>query len=669
MNEQQPNQNEPVAAMPKRRGKGRKWLVVLAVVLAVIGVWLVGRKGKTQQASTEVYQFVRTVTLNKGTLSESVTVNGTVNSGDEASVTVADIAKSYKVATVNVEVGDTVKEGDVIATLDTADLLKQIENAERSYNDTLQSAQTTYDRAVEDYDIAVVEHDNRLIDLQKNIDDADAAVTKAQNSYNDTESDYNRTKGEYDQLKAAYDAANAQITTFQAAYDSASTALSNALNALNSAIANYQNVYAAAQNEYNTNGGNTPSNAAGLQACAQDLINAYCLYNGNVGTTSMGVTGAVGGASAANTVDIAALQQQLAAVAVDGGLLHDGGVPYSSSAAGVCDSAAANLNDAKSSVSAPSLGYTGYTAIEQAYKQAETAWNAAQTALDNAKTMVENAEKQLTAAHQSYDTEKNSTLLKTRAQNIEDAKTRLEQAERTPDTLTTLQDTLEDCTLKATMSGTVTALDATVGSACIGTVATIQDTNALVVAVTISSDSVPELKVGMPCRITSDATGSTVLNGTLTQIDPVANATGTFGGKVKVTDGDGLLIGTSAKVEIVMNETNNVFSVPIDAVGHGDDGKPYVLRKTGGSGVDMTFEEVPVTTGNANDYSIEIEAAALNEGDVIRASADLTQGFETSDNTMDLMQEMMNSMGDMGVTVTTEGGPGGHGDRPNGGRP
>lgn len=49
-------------------------------------------------------------------------------------------------------------------------------------------------------------------------------------------------------------------------------------------------------------------------------------------------------------------------------------------------------------------------------------------------------------------------------------------------------------------------------------------------------------------------------------------------------DADGLLIGISAKVEIVISEKDNVFIVPRDAVGTADDGSSYVLRKTGGEG-------------------------------------------------------------------------------------
>ena len=195
------------------------------------------------------------------------------------------------------------------------------------------------------------------------------------------------------------------------------------------------------------------------------------------------------------------------------------------------------------------------------------------------------------------------------------------------------------------MDGTITALDATVGSVCSGTVATIQNTDALVVDVTIPANSVPKLSTGMTCHITSDATGDAVINGTLTQIDPVANDKGSFGAKVVVNgDADGLLIGISAKVEIVISEKDNVFIVPRDAVATADDGSSYVLRKTGGEGVDMTFEQVTVTTGDTNDFYVEITGSDLQEGDVIRSSADLTQGIETSsDSTLpDGVQQMEN---------------------------
>ena len=54
----------------------------------------------------------------------------------------------------------------------------------------------------------------------------------------------------------------------------------------------------------------------------------------------------------------------------------------------------------------------------------------------------------------------------------------------------------------------------------------------------------------------------------------------------------------------------------------------------------MTFEQVAVTEGDTNDYYVEITGSDLNEGDVIRATADLTQGIEsgTSDSDVQMME-------------------------------
>ena len=576
----------PLAWFGKHKKLTALLLVVLIAAVLVLRAVLGGKK-----AAGSTYQFVRTSTLQKTSLTDSVSVNGTVKSGYEASVTVADSAKLYKVSEVKVAVGDTVKKGDVIATLDTSDLEKQIESAEESYGDTLKSAQTSNDRAVADLKSSTVQHENTLIDLQAKIEQADESLQEAKD---------NLTKAQEDQRKAqsTYDSAVSNYNTLQSAYNSA-VANVEALNATYTAAqqeyAQAKNNYEVAVEIYNNDGGNPTEEHTQAKNNAEDALNtALAKYND-------------------------------------------------------ADTA---LNNAKNNCSVPSLNLYGYDAVKQAYSQADTDKSSAERDLETAKTSVETAtknidtcEQQVKAAHDSYDQEKNYSNLLNKSQNVEDSATKLEQAQRTPDNLETLRSTLEDCTLTATMDGTITALNATVGSVCSGTVATIQNTDALVVDVTIPANSVPKLSTGMTCHITSDATGDAVINGTLTQIDPVANDNGSFGAKVVVNgDADGLLIGISAKVEIVISEKDNVFIVPRDAVGTADDGSSYVLRKTGGEGVDMTFEQVTVTTGDTNDFYVEITGSDLQEGDVIRSSADLTQGIETSsDSTLpDGVQQMEN---------------------------
>ena len=572
-----------------RRHKKRTALILVLVLAAA----LVLRGFLLRSAPASTYQFVRTTTLQKSSLTDSVSVNGTVKSGSEASVTVADSAKNYKVSEVRVTVGDKVKKGDVIAVLDTQDLQEQITSARQSYADSVQSAQTSYDRAVQDLNTSTVQHENNLIDLQDKIKQADEDLDDA--------------KAKYDTIKAAYDSAAASISTYTEAKEKAADALSEAQKALNNAQ--------SALNE-------DPDNAEKKQAVtdAQEKIGD--------GQSS--------------------------------GLLKD------------YNDAETNLTNAKNNCSVTELGLYGFNSIasalsdaENSKEQAKTAYENAQKAVDSAQKAVDNAQQQVQSAHNSYDQEKNYSSLTNKVQNVEDSATKLEQTSRTPDSLKDLQDTLDECTLKATMDGTITGLNATVGSVCSGTVATIQNTSALVVEVTIPASSVSKLSTGMACRITSDATGDHEIEGTLTQIDPVANDQGTFGAKVTVSGEDtGLLIGISAKVEIVISEKQGVFSVPRDAVGTAEDGSSYVLRKTGGEGVDSTFEQVTVTTGESNDYSIEISGDDLSEGDVIRSSADLTQGIETAgESEADAMQPdavpMQEADAVMGSGGGNAGGPGG----------
>ena len=611
-------------------GRHKKLVIAAVVVLAAAGI-ITWRMRAVPAAADVEYQYIRTTTLQKGSLNDSVTVNGTVVSGDEADVTVSDSVKTYKVATVEAEVGDTVQEGDVIATLDTTDLQKQIEDAQQSYNDTLQSAQTSYDRALDDYNTAVVQHDNNLIDLQAKIDEADQSLADAEENLNTAKSNrdaakstYDSAVNEYNTLVAEFDAVKAQIDSYTSAYNSASDALNAALSSLNNA-----------------------NNA--LTAALTEQQNAQSAYSADPSDANKAAL------DAANSKVEAATATQTTAQSA-----------YTTAEAAAAD-AQKSLADAQNSCSITSRGLYGYSAIQEAVSaaeksksDAESAYTQAETSVSTAETQVETAEQQVKSAHDTYDNEKNYSNIKTKAQAVEDAETKLEQAKRIPDTLESLQDALEECTLTATMSGTITALDATVGSVCAGTVATIQNTDALVVEVTIPADDVPGLETGMSCLITSDATGDTEINGTLTQIDPVANDQGSFGAKVRVTgEAADLLIGIQAQVEIIKSQVSDVYVVPIDAVGTAEDGTSYVLRKTGGEGVDMTFEEVTVTTGDSNDYYTTISGSDLQEGDVIRSSADLTQGIVT---TTDPMEQMMNSMtggGSMEVAVVDGAAPAG----------
>ena len=531
--------------------KRHKKLTIFLVIVLVVVLVLVNVLGKTGKAAADSYQFVRTTVLTKTTLSDTVSVTGTVKAGSSASVTASDSVKTYKVTAVNVAVGDTVRKGDVIATLDTTDVEKQIANAQLQLSDTQTDARKNYTQAVED-------QTTNLATAQENLD-------KAQKNYD--------TLGIDDYYTSMASAANSGKTNREIVTDWYTRYAEE--------IAGYENT----------------------------------LANLNIQLTQAQQDG--------DTARAEGLQGQIA--------------DYTS-----------RENIAKAQCSIPELGLQGFDAVSQAYNKIEQYRDA------------------LEQAQQSYQNSATSA-----SRSVDNAETKLEQSQREDDTLTNLQTALENCTLTATMDGTITALDATVGAMCSGTVATIQDVDNLTVEVTIPASSVGRLKTGLQCNITSDATDDTV-TGTLTRIDPVANDSGSFGATVTVNGQDsGLLVGIPAKVEIVISAKDNVFTVPRDAVGTNDDGSTYVLRKTGGEGVDMTFEQVAVTEGDTNDYYVEITGDDLNEGDVIRATADLTQGIEsgTSDSDMQVMENGDLYVGDgsnMPEGAVVVGGPGGGPGGPGG---
>lgn len=523
----------------KQHKKFTALLVVLALAAAIVLRFL-PQKGAAQGSTVS---FVRTTTLQKTSLENSVSTTGTVESANVSTVT-TDL--KYTVKSVNVQVGDTVQAGDVICTLDTEDLEKQIERAKESLTDQTDQTQEAYDKALKSYNEA-----------KKDYDDAVTAATDAEDDYYDS----------WDDLNAAVN----QVSALQADYDSKQSQLSSMLTEYNEAVSTYGVDSAEAK-------------------AAKDR--------------------------------------------------------YEQFKEGAAKDAQTALENAQMT--------TGYQSLVQAKDQAVAAW-------EQAKTAKEQAEKQLETASESLDT----------------AKKNLDKS-GSSDTLEDLQEQLTKCTLTAETSGTVTSLNATVGSICSDTVATIQDTNALKIAVTIQEYDVPNVSIGMKARITSDASDGEI-SGTLTQISPTATAatggqsssssSGTFSAEVSV-DGasSGLLIGMNANVEIVQSTTDNVFVVPYDAVGTEDDGTKYVMVKTGGDGADATFEKVTVTTGAENDYYIEISGDALSEGMEVRSSAsdDSTETVDAG-NMMGQGGFAFSAGGDM-PSGGGQGGPSGGQGGPGGGQ-
>ena len=572
--------------MKKEKKKGRlkaflkkhKILSIIIALVLVAAIVLSGFALKNKGGSTKSYSFIRTTTLARGTLEDTVTSKGTIKSASTSNVTTS---LNYTVKSINVAVGDRVEEGDIIITLDTSELEKQIEKEESNLSKQKSSAQSAYNSAKSSYD-------------------------KANKNYNSYLSTYNSAKSAYETAKAPYKKAVSSLKSYQSAYESALSAFNSAGAKYVQALSDYNSAVSAYKaNKSSSNQSKLISAAKAYMSAAQNYYGKCAKGNYNIGTSS----------------------SESSSDMMNSGSSSSQSIKVSQTADEICASVISNVKTlAGKTLSKPS----GTNTLYKLYQKAE--------ALRNAQTICNfsSLESAYTSAKSAYNEAKQmksqyKEALSQAKEQLENAKESLENASESS-TLDELKSQLEECSLKAEQSGTVTALNATVGSS-VGmdsAVATIQDLNNLQVSITIEEADINNVSLGMTCRVTTDAEDD-ALSGTLTQINPVSSD-GSFGATVTINDeSDEIYIGMNASVDIIVSSSEEVYQVPIDAVGE-ENGEKYVYLKTGGSGTDMTFEKVTVTTGASNDYYIEISSSELSEGDVVRSSADLSEGIETVSN-------------------------------------
>lgn len=101
--------------------KARKWAIWIIIIATIIGsvFWYI----KSREPKT----IYTTAYVEKGTLAQTVSVTGKVNPNEQIDLTfkTTGILKS-----ISVDVGDTVKKGQVLAVIDTGSLLSQLRQAE-----------------------------------------------------------------------------------------------------------------------------------------------------------------------------------------------------------------------------------------------------------------------------------------------------------------------------------------------------------------------------------------------------------------------------------------------------------------------------------------------------------------------------------------------------------
>ena len=232
--------------MIKKLFKPTKKKIAVVVILLVVVVGIAFASSISAKAKS-IHNNVSYSTLKKTTLQDSISVTGTVQSDDSTNVYTT---LTLPVEKINVDVGDKVKKGDVLAVLDTSSLQKDLEQQQYTTKDANDSASLSLQKAQSDYSNAVYLYnndlDNGVLTAKSQANSAKSALDAETSTWQYDQFQYQNgqlskmdldmEQTKYNKAKSDYDAANKSLT---AAQNAAQQTLKTAKNAYDVAVAKY----------------------------------------------------------------------------------------------------------------------------------------------------------------------------------------------------------------------------------------------------------------------------------------------------------------------------------------------------------------------------------------------------------------------------------------------
>ncbi len=217
-------------------------------------------------------------------------------------------------------------------------------------------------------------------------------------------------------------------------------------------------------------------------------------------------------------------------------------------------------------------------------------------------------------------------LIRTFKNSMDQAKESLESSQTR---LTTTQDSYENYTITAPISGTVITKNTkagdkiSTGGGSAVTLAVIYDLSELTFEMSVDELDVHSVAVGQSVEITADAFEGETFSGKVTNISlasAYSNGVTNYPVTVTLDETKDLLPGMNVDGNIILAQADDVLVIPVDALMRGN--RVYVkdtsVTESNGS-VPAGFRSVEVETGLMNDDYVEI-LSGLSEGDEVYVS-------------------------------------------------
>lgn len=649
---------------------------ILSITCGVLAVVVVGSYFALNR-NNAVQAMVSTETLQQMDLQNTVSLSGVVESQSGRKVY---STLSYLVEQVNVQVGDVVQQGDVLAQLKTDDLQMDIAQQQAAVNASknqsahqIEVSRKAYENAKENYENGL---DSGALSAEQGVTSAEYSVEQAQQQLKAAKAAVYDAKENY---RVTRDQLEGNVTDAEEALRDAEEALGDAQAAYNDAVAGQESAKkeAAALFEQKT---------ADYKKAAEEWAHLEGTYLADIETEKVNVKdakdaldnkyptppkeGEDGYADYIASDEFKAYQesegklrtaretyvQQKSNFQNIQQVYNQAQTDYQNQLASIASSASGAMSGVASAQS-------GVAAAEAQLDAAQDARNGASMAqleqgVDSAKRSVDSAQLQKEIAQNQVSNAKDQREASNNAiqQQIDSLKDSLvgsqiaaQSTQSQEIAIQKMQNTLEDATITAPVSGVVTAVYAKVGEPGNGLLFVVEDTQSLKINTKIKEYDVANIREGMPVVIKSDATGDQEISGTVTYIAPAAVKTEAgntqtggndsnveFEAEVQVNDPNcGLRIGMNTRLTVLLEEKQDVFGVPYDAVVEKADGSTVVYaaveQQNSGKNSSYVVTEIPVTTGLETDFYIEISGGEVTPGmAVISNPQSVTPGMEVT---------------------------------------
>ena len=579
-------------------------LAVIAVAIAA-GLYFFYFKDDT----TAVTRATEDIPVKKATINQTLIISGVADAQFNSNLI---FQASGKVASVNVKVGAPVKQGDVLATLESDDLSNAVASAQANQR----SAQLKLD------DLLAGSTSAELAAADQGLASAQAAATKAQNDYDDLAD--GSSAADRAAAEQGVSAAAAQLATAKANLDKLNDGPTAAdLSAAQAGVASAQASLTTAQNASTSAQNTVTSSAASLKSaeeayCGADPSPAFCT------TQTAPISGA--DATAMNT----ALSGTHATVARDvisanGGYLN--AVNGASSAAAAVTSAQQALDSAQAKLNALHDGpkASDKAAADAAVASAEAARTAAteklntvqqgatEFQLSSALAAEDSAFAALTAAQAKRD----EAYRGPRANTIDQARAAVRTASLSVEAA---QIRLRNAQISAPFDGVVGAVNAKpgefFGASTTSPAIVLLTPDLLTLKMDVGETDYANLKTGQGGGVLFDSLPGKIYPFRITEIGLSPSVTqGVVTYQVRAAlvvppDAPRPAPGMNARGQIITDSKPNVLVVP-----------PRAIRRSGNDQVvdvrrNSSVVEQVVTTGATDNEQIEI-VTGLSEGDIV----------------------------------------------------